>query len=88
MKIGLRSEIGVDSKKKLVIIRNVVKQKLVVDQDKCIGCGTCVALCPNVFRLNDEGKAEVIEGGKDTDENIKNAIESCAVDAIKLAEKK
>lgn len=34
-------------------------KKLVVDQDKCIGCGACVALAPEVFELRDDGKAQV-----------------------------
>ena len=29
-----------------------------VDQDMCIGCGLCEGTCPEVFRMNDEGKAE------------------------------
>lgn len=31
-----------------------------VDGARCIGCTTCVALAPDVFRMNDDGKAEVI----------------------------
>ena len=29
-----------------------------VDQDMCIGCGLCEGTCPEVFRMNDAGKAE------------------------------
>jgi len=32
-----------------------------VDKDSCIGCGLCEGLCPDVFKMNDEGKAEAIE---------------------------
>ena len=28
-----------------------------IDQLKCIGCGTCSALCPAYFELGNEGKA-------------------------------
>ena len=55
---------------------------LTVDKNKCLGCGTCVSLCPKVFKLGDDGKAEVIDKSADTDENIKNAIDSCPVGAI------
>lgn len=55
---------------------------LTIDKNKCLGCGTCVALCPKVFKLGDDGKAEVIDKEGDTDENIKNAIDSCPVGAI------
>ncbi len=51
-----------------------------VDQDACIGCGTCAGLCPDVFKINEDGKAEVI-----SEENLdcaKNAASGCPVDAI------
>ena len=32
-------------------------------QEKCIGCGTCVEICPlDTIRLNDEGKAFIAYG--------------------------
>ncbi|MFH1326193.1 MAG: ferredoxin [Candidatus Falkowbacteria bacterium] len=53
-----------------------------IDKDKCIGCSTCESLCPKVFKLNQEMfKAEVISQ-EIGDCDIKNVIESCAVDAI------
>ncbi|MBI4999838.1 ferredoxin [Candidatus Gottesmanbacteria bacterium] len=60
---------------------------LVIDKDTCIGCGTCVALCAKVFKLSDDGKAEVIDQNADTAENIQNAIDSCPVAAIKWEDK-
>lgn len=53
-----------------------------VNHDLCIGCGTCEVLCPSVFKLNAEGKADVIS----QEENgcAKNAAESCPVQAIEI----
>ena len=34
--------------------------KAVVDQETCIGCGLCPSVCPEVFKMNDDGKAEEI----------------------------
>lgn len=53
-----------------------------VNHDLCIGCGTCEVLCPNVFKMNAEGKADVIS----QEENgcAKNAAESCPVQAIEI----
>ena len=58
--------------------------KITIDKDKCIGCGACTALASKTFRLADDGKAEAIEPAKDKEEEIKNAAESCPVEAIKI----
>lgn len=54
-----------------------------VDKEKCIGCGLCPIVCEKVFRMNDEGKAEVKQGqDKVDDKKVKEAIDCCPVDAI------
>ncbi|MBM6989910.1 MAG: ferredoxin [Mobilibacterium timonense] len=58
-----------------------------VDQDVCIGCGLCASTCPEVFEMNDEGKAEAV--ADTTDENrdgVLEAIENCPVSAIREQE--
>jgi len=53
-----------------------------VNEELCIGCGTCEVLCPAVFKMNAEGKAEVLS---QTDvECAKNAAESCPTQAIEV----
>jgi len=56
--------------------------KITIDKNLCIGCGTCVAVCPNNFKMNDEGKAEVLIQEKS--DCVKNGAESCPVQAIKV----
>jgi len=54
-----------------------------VDKQKCIGCGACVALCPEVFEMGSDGKASVkgvIKPSKLT--QAKTAAENCPVGAI------
>lgn len=54
-----------------------------VDQEGCISCGLCVGTEPNVFRFNDEGRAEVY--GPVTAENeddVQRAMDSCPVSVI------
>lgn len=49
--------------------------------DACIGCGACVAICGEVFDLNDDGMAFAKEGIKKS-EDVEDAIGACPVDAI------
>ena len=56
-----------------------------VKQDKCIGCGNCVALTESqVFDFNDEGLAECIleEIPSDLEEITNEAIQQCPTEAI------
>jgi ferredoxin len=56
---------------------------VVIDTDECIGCESCVELCPEVFAFKDEEeKAEVImpEGGPE--DCIEEAMETCPVECI------
>ncbi|MDD3498066.1 MAG: ferredoxin [Candidatus Moranbacteria bacterium] len=58
--------------------------KVKVDENLCIGCGTCEALCPNVFKVDMEtGKSKVI-ADECGDCNCQEAIDSCPVSAISM----
>lgn len=58
------------------------KCKISIDRNKCIGCGSCVALCEGNFELKD-GKAFAKKAVSDLQCN-KEAAESCPVQAIKV----
>ncbi len=61
--------------------------KVIIEEEKCIGCGTCPAVAPGTFKMNDEtNKAEVIEPTEDGEDTIKMAVESCPTVAIKVEE--
>ena len=55
-----------------------------VDQDKCLRCGMCTGICPDVFSFDDEGNIkvnnEIIDEGN-TD-SVNDAMNSCPVTAI------
>ncbi len=56
--------------------------KPIVNQDTCIGCGSCESICPAIFKVND-GKAMVQEADYEANaECIKEAIGACPVAAI------
>lgn len=54
-----------------------------VNSDVCIGCGTCVSMCPDVFEFKDD-KAQVIKNVDHikNEKCIKEAKEACPVQAI------
>lgn len=58
--------------------------RIQVLRDVCIGAGTCVADAPNVFELDDEDKAIIVDPSGDSDEEIYTAAMNCPVNAIIL----
>ncbi|MCR3761345.1 ferredoxin [Clostridium felsineum] len=60
--------------------------KAFVDKETCIGCGTCPAVCPEIFQMDDDGKAvaDEAEVADDLKDSAKEAAESCPVDAIEI----
>ena len=58
--------------------------KVKVNQEKCIGCGACPSLVPEVFDFNDNGLAHAIVDvvPNELEEQAKEAIVNCPVEAI------
>lgn len=59
--------------------------KFKVDENACIGCGACQAICEEVFEITDDGyavaKNEEIKD-KEVKENAISAMEGCPTSAI------
>jgi len=54
-----------------------------IETDECIGCESCVELCPEVFEFDAETeKAKVIKPEGGPEDLIKEAIEICPVECI------
>lgn len=54
-----------------------------VDPDVCIGCGLCISSVPEVFQMEESGKAAAINDGPD--DAVQMAIDACPVSAIRPA---
>lgn len=63
------------------------KLKIKIDKEKCIGCGTCVAMASKTFDMGSDNKAKLLEKAEDDDKTILQAAQSCPTLAITLSEK-
>jgi ferredoxin len=54
-----------------------------IDEEECIGCGSCVEICPEVFQMKeDEEKTEVIKPEGGPEDLIQEAMDTCPVSCI------
>jgi ferredoxin len=59
-----------------------------VDRTRCVGSGTCEALAPAVFEVDDEGVLAVLrtEPGEDELPDVRDAVTACPTRALALAD--
>jgi ferredoxin len=64
--------------------------KVVIDKNICTGCGTCVAICPEIFELQDDLAVNMLGENKelpvDYETVCRQAAEACPVEAITIEE--
>ena len=56
------------------------------DRDRCIGSGTCVFTAPDVFEVDGVGRVVVIGPVAVGDLRVRQAVEHCPMDALRLIE--
>ncbi len=55
----------------------------VIETEDCVGCGSCVEICPKAFVLNESiEKAQVVNPKGCTEEKVNEAIDTCPVNCI------
>lgn len=53
----------------------------------CISCGLCTSVCPEVFRMSDEGVSEVYaQPTPENEDDTREAAEGCPVSVIVIEE--
>lgn len=62
--------------------KHIGKYKVEVIREKCISAGSCEALAPNVFQLDEEGIAVVVSQDGDSDEDKLLGAQSCPTNAV------
>ena len=69
------------------IILEVFLMKAIIDKDACISCGLCPSICPEVFEMEDDGKAGVtvdkVPSG--VEDSAEEAASSCPTNAIAIS---
>lgn len=68
--------------KVIVKEKQIGKYKVQVIRDKCISAGSCEAVAPGVFQLDEEGIAVVISQDGNSDDEKLLAAQSCPTDAV------
>jgi len=59
--------------------------KAIIDRSGCISCGICAGTCPEVFRMADDGLAEVYaEVTPELEGTAQEARDGCPVSVISL----
>lgn len=60
--------------------------KAYVDKDTCIGCELCCDICPEVFKMDDDGKAVAVENEIQDSvlDSAKEAEQQCPVESISI----
>lgn len=67
--------------------------KVKINKEKCVMCGSCVAVCPEVFEMKDDGTVDVKTEYQNVEikddmliEKVKQAQMSCPTSAIEIEE--
>ena len=68
------------------VVRKIGKYTVKVIQSKCIAAASCIAITPDVFRVDEDNLAEFLENPHDTEENILLSAQSCPTGAIEIYE--
>ncbi|MBP7700451.1 ferredoxin [Candidatus Woesebacteria bacterium] len=71
---------------KTTTAKQIGKYKVEVIRSKCISAGSCEAIAPGVFELDEEGIAVVISQDGNSDEEKLLAAQSCPTNAIVITD--
>ena len=68
--------------------KEIYKMKASIDRDGCIACELCATTCPEVFRMADDGLAEVHvdEVPEGAEESAKESEEGCPTSVITVGD--
>jgi len=62
----------------------MAKIKISIDREKCIGCGSCIAICPDNWEMDGDGKSKPKKTELDDEGCNEKAAQVCPVQCIKV----
>jgi ferredoxin len=60
--------------------------RIEIDRDRCIGSASCVHVAPDVFQLDEDRIAIVVDPHGAPEERVREAARNCPTEAILLAD--
>ena len=60
--------------------------RVIIDKEACTGCGVCESLCPDVFQIQEDEKAHIVDPEGCDGCDCQEAIDSCPTEAISIQE--
>ncbi|OBQ54837.1 ferredoxin [Halodesulfovibrio spirochaetisodalis] len=57
-------------------------KKIRIDEDECIGCESCVEICPQAFQMNADGDKAIVVNEDLEDDCVDESIDTCPVNCI------
>ena len=55
---------------------------IIINEEDCMGCESCVELCPDVFAMNDDGDKAIVTDADSSADCVDECIDSCPAECI------
>jgi len=58
---------------------------IIIDEEACMGCESCVEMCPDVFAMNEIGDKAIVTAPEADLDCVEESIDACPAEAISKA---
>ena len=57
-------------------------KQIVIDEEECVGCESCVELCPEVFEFDEDSEKAKVINPTAQDDCVQEAMDNCPSECI------